>query len=191
MASLVWPDLWQLVLPQQESTGNPAHHYLQVHNTCFNTTSNGLPHWSSNASHLYQLFTCAILTLMLMSKKHWQTLQVWNKTTKWPTISLLSHNSDTMRHLYKKEQKECTIHYPWNYIWHENGIRAIWPAVFNLSHIWYWSLITISQKLSITKSELCQTPPPPSQPFYGPFPGTTRVSQCQNRTFGLYGARGD
>jgi len=26
------------------------------------------------------------------------------------------------------------------------------------------------------------------QPFYGPLSGTTRVSQCQNRTSGLYGA---
>jgi len=29
------------------------------------------------------------------------------------------------------------------------------------------------------------------QPFYGPFSGTTRVSQCQKRTSGLYGARED
>jgi len=34
-------------------------------------------------------------------------------------------------------------------------------------------------------------PPPPAQPFYGPFSGTTRVSQCQKRTSGLYGARED
>ena len=34
------------------------------------------------------------------------------------------------------------------------------------------------------------TPPPP-QPFYSPFSGTTRVSQCQKRTSGLYGARKD
>jgi len=33
--------------------------------------------------------------------------------------------------------------------------------------------------------------PPPPQPFYGPFSGTTRVSQCQKRTSGLYGARED
>jgi len=33
------------------------------------------------------------------------------------------------------------------------------------------------------------TPPPPPQLFYGPFSGTTRVSQCQARTSGLYGAR--
>jgi len=32
---------------------------------------------------------------------------------------------------------------------------------------------------------------PPPQPFYGPFSGTTRVSRCQKRTSGLYGARGD
>jgi len=29
------------------------------------------------------------------------------------------------------------------------------------------------------------------QPFYGPCSGTTRVSRCQKRTSGLYGARGD
>jgi len=29
------------------------------------------------------------------------------------------------------------------------------------------------------------------QVFYGPFSGTTRVSQCQKRTSGLYGARED
>jgi len=29
------------------------------------------------------------------------------------------------------------------------------------------------------------------QPFYGPFSETTRVSQCQNRTSGLYGPRED
>jgi len=34
-------------------------------------------------------------------------------------------------------------------------------------------------------------PPPPPQPFYGPFYRTTRVSQCQKRTSGLYGARED
>jgi len=34
------------------------------------------------------------------------------------------------------------------------------------------------------------TPPPP-QLFYGPFSGTTRVSQCEKRTSGLHGARED
>jgi len=29
------------------------------------------------------------------------------------------------------------------------------------------------------------------QPFYSPFSGTTRVSQCQKKTSGLYGARED
>jgi len=28
-----------------------------------------------------------------------------------------------------------------------------------------------------------------TQPFYGPFSGTTRVSRCQRRTSGVYGAR--
>ena len=35
-----------------------------------------------------------------------------------------------------------------------------------------------------------QVPPPP-QPFYGPFSGTTRVSWCQKTTSGIYGARED
>jgi len=30
-----------------------------------------------------------------------------------------------------------------------------------------------------------------TQPFYGPFSGTTQVSRWQKRTYGLYGARGD
>jgi len=31
----------------------------------------------------------------------------------------------------------------------------------------------------------------PPQPFYDPFSGTTRMSWCQKRTSGLYGARED
>jgi len=31
----------------------------------------------------------------------------------------------------------------------------------------------------------------PPQPFYDPFSGTTRVSRCQTRTSGLYGAGED
>ena len=34
-------------------------------------------------------------------------------------------------------------------------------------------------------------PPPPAQPFYSLFSGTTRVSRCQKKTSGLYGARVD
>jgi len=30
-----------------------------------------------------------------------------------------------------------------------------------------------------------------TQPFYSPFSGTTRVSQCQKKSSGLYCARGD
>jgi len=30
-----------------------------------------------------------------------------------------------------------------------------------------------------------------TRPFYSPFSGTTRVSRCQKRTSGLYGARED
>jgi len=39
--------------------------------------------------------------------------------------------------------------------------------------------------LSLVPSERRHTTP---QPFYGPFSGTTRVSLCQKRTSGLYGA---
>jgi len=38
--------------------------------------------------------------------------------------------------------------------------------------------------------KLTSSPPPP-QPFYGPFSGTTQVSRCQKRTSGFYGARED
>jgi len=37
-------------------------------------------------------------------------------------------------------------------------------------------------------SALGETTP---QPFYGPFSGTNRVSRCQKRTSGLYGASED
>jgi len=40
---------------------------------------------------------------------------------------------------------------------------------------------------NLTSSDKTNTP----QPFYGPFSGTTRVSWCQKRTSGLYGARED
>ena len=45
----------------------------------------------------------------------------------------------------------------------------------------------LSWQLTIV-SYLCSTH---TQPFYGPFTGTTRVSQGQKRTSGLYGARED
>jgi len=57
-------------------------------------------------------------------------------------------------------------------------------------------LLAIINELSkavfdLTESRFSFIPPPPPQPFYGPFSGTTRVSQCQKRTSGLYGARKD
>jgi len=54
--------------------------------------------------------------------------------------------------------------------------------------------------LSLPPNQQCQTTEGKSyllahsttpQPFYGPFSGTTRVSRCQKRTSGLYGARED
>jgi len=47
-----------------------------------------------------------------------------------------------------------------------------------------WSNMT-DTKLLLTRS------PQPPQPFYGPFSGITRVSQCKKRTSRLYGARED
>ena len=38
----------------------------------------------------------------------------------------------------------------------------------------------------LNNHQLLHAPPPPPQPFYGPFSGTTRVSRCQKRTSGLY-----
>jgi len=45
--------------------------------------------------------------------------------------------------------------------------------------------------LLLFSASVKHTAPPPPQPFYGPFSGTTWVSQCQKRTSGLYGARED
>jgi len=54
-----------------------------------------------------------------------------------------------------------------------------------------WNLfLTPNQECQSNEGKTITLPPPP-QPFYGPFSGTTRVSRCQKRTSGLYGARGD
>ena len=45
--------------------------------------------------------------------------------------------------------------------------------------------------ISTTTDSACSEPTPPPQPFYGPFSRTTRVSRCQKKTSGLYGARED
>jgi len=42
-----------------------------------------------------------------------------------------------------------------------------------------------------TSAETKPEPTPQPQPFYGPFSGISRVSWCQKRTSGLYGARED
>jgi len=47
-------------------------------------------------------------------------------------------------------------------------------------------MITIANMIKLVMS-LTTTP----QPFYGPFTGTTRVSRCQKKNSGLYGARED
>jgi len=47
----------------------------------------------------------------------------------------------------------------------------------------------IQRRNNITKTPTTTTTT--LQPFYGLFSGTTRVSQCQKRTSGLYGARED
>jgi len=50
----------------------------------------------------------------------------------------------------------------------------------------YWHLLTVTCK-RLLMGEFHIT----TQPFYGPFSGTTRVSRCQKRTSGLYGASED
>ena len=60
----------------------------------------------------------------------------------------------------------------------------------------------MTRKTVLTSTAMGQPPPlstnisrwtwvttTPPQPFYGPFSGTTRVSRCQKRTNGLYGAK--
>jgi len=47
------------------------------------------------------------------------------------------------------------------------------------------------QQIVVPKNKILVYMLPVSQPFYGPFSGTTWVSRCQKRTSGLYGARED
>jgi len=55
--------------------------------------------------------------------------------------------------------------------------------------------MTNATKLTWAAGCYCYCPhppsPPPLQPFYGPFSGTTRVSQCHKKTSGLYRAKED
>jgi len=53
----------------------------------------------------------------------------------------------------------------------------------------FLSLVTLTFDLDL-QTRLGEGPNTTTpQPFYGPFSGTTRVSRCQKRTSGLYGAR--
>ena len=49
-----------------------------------------------------------------------------------------------------------------------------------------WVVVSVTCNFSY----ICAAPPPPPEPFCDPFSGTTRVSRCQKRTSGLYGAMG-
>ena len=66
-----------------------------------------------------------------------------------------------------------------------------------LQYCSYISCMTVAvqkqTKLKTTNQKETNTcpPQPPPQPFYSPFSGTTRMSQCQKRTSGLYGAKKD
>jgi len=85
--------------------------------------------------------------------------------------------------------------------------QQYWSTEANTKH-WPWTsditssflqqtrLLKIRGAAPITLILQCQyhihtTTPPPPQPFYGPFSGTTWVSRCQKRTSALYGARED
>jgi len=50
-----------------------------------------------------------------------------------------------------------------------------------------FSVMMLIKNFITFKQGITTTP----QPFYGPFSGTTQMSQCQKRTSGLYGARED
>jgi len=56
-------------------------------------------------------------------------------------------------------------------------------------HGWHHSHDTKPRKVKDGIFTQTRPTPPPPQPFYGPFSGTTRVSRCQKRTSGLHDAR--
>jgi len=78
---------------------------------------------------------------------------------------------------------------------HSGGSHSLSQKVHTLIHC---QLLLHHERFGLLlRHEHCQTVPlfqcliPPPQPFYGPFSGTTRVSWCQKRTSGLYGAKED
>jgi len=78
--------------------------------------------------------------------------------------------------------------WPWHSNSSERGTKHVFPVISAqirsaVPEIFEW------QKKQ--ENNTCHTTTTTPQPFYGHFSRTTRVSQCQKRTSGLYGARGD
>jgi len=79
-------------------------------------------------------------------------------------------------HVHTKEAARCHRHKPL--------MRQLIPAVLEIKR-------TQNLHLRTHQSDITFTTTTTPQSFYGPFSRTTRVSRCQKRTCGLYGARED
>jgi len=91
---------------------------------------------------------------------------------------------------------QCHVRTKFNRSKNVSRNKFIWWAYRYNVKIRYKCLVVIYEFLFVGQrmtyiSSLIKYSPPPPQPFYGPFSGTTRVSWCQKRTSGLYGARED
>jgi len=77
-----------------------------------------------------------------------------------------------------------------HFLWHPN-----WGSCIQSDFIYLAALqldkMTVTYKLAYAFNKMSNTLYTTPQPFYGPFSRTTRVSRCQKRTSGLYGARED
>ena len=72
------------------------------------------------------------------------------------------------------------------------GVTSLVTSIFHLFQLFlkWWVRIYFSTASQLKCGDFHVYPVVPlPQPFYGPFSGTTQVSQCQKRTSGLYGAR--
>ena len=116
-----------------------------------------------------------MLLATLQQRPYWNMLLILNKSingvTEWKNQGVRLRKMLMDRLLKKEKAKDsCSFSFNWSTF---PELRQVMP------HLLQANLIFAEKDFS------------QPQPFYGPFSGTTRVSRCQKRTSGLYGARED
>ena len=118
------------------------------------------------------------------NKHHSMPIQIRTRRNRRQVAMVMSVNcsAEQIQHFVKT----INLNKPQIHIFHaamRSKVRSNFSHISSPSTRW-----SIKKCVSKQKHENNITP---TQPFRGPFPGTTRVSRCQNRTSGLYGARED